>query len=966
MPPPRLSQQSTPVHPSPAHSAGVSPSPPPPDHSHLSGHPRTQPYYDPRLMQPYPYPYPPYHLPSHPHPCPYPCPPAPPAGPSTTAPTPQDHNDPAPAKKRARTSTSGATRSRKSASIPVHESEDDDDGEDGAEVKRKKRLPLSCGECQRRKIKCDRKIPCSACVRRKRTDFCSFDDDDPVTPYALNSEVRSLSRRLTHLEGLFHQQPPRIFSSPAVYTAPLTQHPSPAASLSASAHSYASQPLPPPHPYSSHPSAQVPSPQNGATSLPAGDSVTVAEGNEEDLKQALSDTEDAVADLEEKTFGARVPVLQALHAAAQTNVKRYNYVKVIDMELTSALTSILAEPLSYDQDGRPRSAVRLGLDLAVSTGDLPSVRNEALAQIFAVLPDAEIATFLIRKYFTEMEWDFRVLDPVAFPVEHDRYVQMKEGGRQDLLDPLWIACLCMVLALSLEGFFSRPHGAKDLSLFRGLSEQDLKDLPSVWHDAALRALQLGEWGGTPRIRTIQCILLMQQYIQLSSSSGQQGRILGWISSAVRCAQRMGLHRLGSNPKTMPPDDPALPPGSNALKRETAVRLFNHLVNIDSWTSDSPSLRCYLLHPSQYNTARPLNLNQRELSRTDWRTPAPHPLTVYTDASFQLVQCKTAEQIRRALDELVLSDDAFSYAAVLVQDKAFRQVFEDVPEVFADRLVQIDSSRVAYERACLHEDVLSRLIRLNRPLLGRGYLPNSPYAYSTEQCISSAKKLILSNVSMLGLETSRWWVYTGTLASSIVLMMDSFHGIDNDASEKEIKENRDILLKARAIFDTQVATPALTVVVEEGRKILAALCVEEERRRTTKAAHSMASAPPPALESFAQVLKRVSREIAAREQPNPAALIQSATLPRPFSIPSLAPPHPPFSFAQAAASAMANTATTTTAFDIVPATLPTGSAPFEPDYSSFFDTIANSGDWAAGGLGSPGDEEGLLDQLAATW
>jgi len=192
-----------------------------------------------------------------------------------------------------------------------------------------------------------------------------------------------------------------------------------------------------------------------------------------------------------------------------------------------------------------------------------------------------------------MSWDFAVIDPVAFPVEHERYVDMLAQGREDLIDPLWIACFCMVLALSLEGFFSRPGGQHDLSLFRGLSESDLKDLPSVWHDAALRALQLGEWGGTPRIRTIQTAVLMGQYIQVSSSSGQQGRFLGWAASAYRVAQRMGLHRLGSDPQAMPPDDPALPPGSNAVKREVAVRLWHHLVNIDSWLSDSPVSRCYV-------------------------------------------------------------------------------------------------------------------------------------------------------------------------------------------------------------------------------------------------------------------------------------------------------------------------------------------------------------------------------------
>lgn len=72
-------------------------------------------------------------------------------------------------------------------------------------------------------------------------------------------------------------------------------------------------------------------------------------------------------------------------------------------------------------------------------------------------------------------------------------------------------------------------------------------------------------------------------------------------------------------------------------------------------------------PPSDNTARPLNLNLSDLSRTDWRTPPPAPLHVYTDASFQLVQCKIAEQIRRALDELVLSGKRFSYEAVLQQD-----------------------------------------------------------------------------------------------------------------------------------------------------------------------------------------------------------------------------------------------------------------------------------------------------------
>ncbi|GAA5931501.1 hypothetical protein JCM1841_003556 [Sporobolomyces salmonicolor] len=880
----------------------------------------------------------------------YPCPPPPVASTSQLsvqgAVEPEDDSSVArgqvTGRKRARNSSVGATgpgQGKKAVQAEELEDVDDDGTEDG--LKRKRRLPLSCGECQRRKIKCDRQQPCSACIRRKRVDFCSFDDDDPESPYALSADVRAISRRLAHLESLFQQAHPALH--------PLTK---PSPSTSTSHHLSPSLSTGRSTSHTVHPSP---------ASRPAAFLSANNEGDDDPSPRSHSDTEDAVADLEEQTFGARVPVLRAIHAAAQGNARRYNYAGKVDMELTGALTSILAEPLTFDQDGRPRSAVRLGLDLAVQTADLPGVRHEALAQILAVLPGPEISQFLIKKYFTEMEWDFRVLDPEAFPLEHQRYTEMVEQGRQDLIDPLWIACFCMVLALSLEGFWSRPNGVKDLSLFGGgLTEQDLKDLPSVWHDAALRALQLGEWGGTPRVRTIQCIILFGQYIQIASSSGQQGRFLGWAASAIRVAQRMGLHRLGSNPQTMPPDDPALPPGTNSLKREMAVRLFHHLVNVDSWLSDSPSFRCYLLHPSQYNTARPLNLNFRDLSRTDWRTSTPPPLTVYTDASFQIIQCQIAGQIRQALDNLVLSRNTFSYPAVLDQDRAFRQVFENVPDVFAERSTHIDSPRIAYERACLHEDVYSRIVRLNRPLLGRGYQPNSAYRYSTDQCVKAARSLILSNHGLLEIATSNWWMYTGTLASSIVLFMDLFHAIDHDSPENEIKEKRDILTKARVIFESKAATPALTVVVEEGRKILAALFSAEEARRTTRAAHDMVSAgPPQALETFAQLLKRVSREVAAEEQHQIFASNATALASPTPAIPPHPAPLPCLTFAQAAATALSNTPS---AFDYPEPPVTAG----QPDFSSFFTTLASE-DWTATGLTSPtGDDSSLLDQMAATW
>lgn len=41
-------------------------------------------------------------------------------------------------------------------------------------VQRRRRPPLSCTECRRRKLKCDRSLPCGQCVRSKTADSCVF------------------------------------------------------------------------------------------------------------------------------------------------------------------------------------------------------------------------------------------------------------------------------------------------------------------------------------------------------------------------------------------------------------------------------------------------------------------------------------------------------------------------------------------------------------------------------------------------------------------------------------------------------------------------------------------------------------------------------------------------------------------------------------------------------------------------
>jgi hypothetical protein len=178
-----------------------------------------------------------------------------------------------------------------------------------------------------------RQQPCSACVRRKRTQFCSFEDEDGEAPWALASEVRAINRRLNHLESLFQQQQNTSSSSNGFH--------SNQASTSRT-------------PYFL-PDANLSTRSNGQSTNPSPDNHNQAQ---DAPSPTHSDTESAVVELEDVAFSTRVPVLRALNAAAQGNAgPRYAYPGRVDMELTDASTSILAEPLTFDQDGRPREFV---------------------------------------------------------------------------------------------------------------------------------------------------------------------------------------------------------------------------------------------------------------------------------------------------------------------------------------------------------------------------------------------------------------------------------------------------------------------------------------------------------------------------------------------------------------------------------------------------------------------------------
>lgn len=60
-----------------------------------------------------------------------------------------------------------------------HDLSQDQVDESSRFIQRRRRPPLSCTECRRRKLKCDRSLPCGQCVRSKTAESCVFVGPQP-------------------------------------------------------------------------------------------------------------------------------------------------------------------------------------------------------------------------------------------------------------------------------------------------------------------------------------------------------------------------------------------------------------------------------------------------------------------------------------------------------------------------------------------------------------------------------------------------------------------------------------------------------------------------------------------------------------------------------------------------------------------------------------------------------------------
>ncbi|KAJ5628499.1 hypothetical protein N7490_010727 [Penicillium lividum] len=772
------------------------------------------------------------------------------------------------------------------------DSGNDDDHDDKRDTKRP-RMAISCSECRRRKIKCDRSVPCMACVKRGVPGSCNWENtkvEPSPQPFALRTQVDELQRRLDTLQRSLLLLPSEIAKAVAGaqqqsgITPPqsnrridqndVTKMPREASSITAEVSSSTAA-------SSTHPRVAIPTPKSNPIPSSNGASKNVKDFYDDAAENAAVVLESIAFNPQANEPGSgqgsmtsheywRGNMLTPASGAALAGTAKDDPSRKHDQnqqqshEYTSALTSVIAPPWDITLDRyNPLLMQQRGYE-SDNHQELLKNRFDAMNSIIEHLPTLRQSYYLAEQYNKILHWRSRILHWPSFQAEMNYFWEIMGQQRHTELDPLWLSIFFMVMALALD---NRPTGPTSPSHpFHGYTHQRLNELISKYHAVSMKALYLGDAMSTPRVRTIQAVILFNQFFQLSSAWRKADTMLNWNALAIRTAQLMGLHRLGSNPETMPPDDPAWPPGKNAVKRHMGLRVWMMLQWAD-WMSASSRFRCYTIHLDQCTSTLVDNVNDWELSPTEWQY-TPRPAHIVTSSSFEVYKWNIANMLRLTFDKLITYADDFSYATVLELDAGYRKILEGLPEAFLRENSLVDGSdpRIRRQRNIALEGIHARIVRLNRPFLSRGYAKGSKFANSRDKCLQSARIVVDCHYNLRDLTTSGslWFVYSHTLSSAMVLFLDLFWSIDNNLPAPEIDERTRAIYMVQEIFSmySEITNTPLRRIVESAYRIISDLVSESQSRRSAKALSTNANQqqPIPKPATFSEVLRRISRKM----------------------------------------------------------------------------------------------------------
>ncbi|KAL2842703.1 hypothetical protein BJY01DRAFT_248968 [Aspergillus pseudoustus] len=414
-----------------------------------------------------------------------------------------------------------------------------------------------------------------------------------------------------------------------------------------------------------------------------------------------------------------------------------------------------------------------------------------------LLPEPQSIQQIVQYHCDSLLWYHASFHAVVFQDEVDQFLH-QHSCRIDSanVDLQWVALLFAVLTGSMT--CAPPTVAHSW----GFGNQERCTIARRWFKAALVCLQRADYTSNHSIYAVECIATMTSSAHMLGHSNSHSVML---ATAVRIAQGLGLHLLGSGEQDTP---------NNIVRKEIGRRVWTELC-IQDWFS-IPFSESYLIHILDFDTARPMNCREEEM--------APLPEDEPTSMSYHRILYQVARLMPRLQDDLAQSKTPYTkYEHVLRYDTQMRTLAKHVPLWLKNTPLQPSWPRhVPWARHCLSISSAHKIIMIHRKFLWLSFT-NPAFSFTRKTCIAASKTIVRECKLVAEEDGPILWIYHAfAVAASIILCLDMLFRSPSDA---EHQGHRDFVQDTTAIL----SQGGPSMIAKRGVRILRLLSQAEQSR-----------------------------------------------------------------------------------------------------------------------------------------
>jgi hypothetical protein len=452
----------------------------------------------------------------------------------------------------------------------------------------RRRNPVNCTFCRKRKLKCDRQQPCSNCVKRDLSSSCVYVGDhktkgidrqlDHITPPEEKLKFTDFVEKLSDVEQAtqLRQQLDKM----EMLVLGMLQE-------------------------------KTDNSLDGASSSKAKTSIetkSAAGFNSEKTRESLGM-------LQVESSGKAAYHGDTHWVSMLSEIQQLEEV-LRSVKLSSEENNInISEAMTFDQNEEEFTPLPVLTSKTFKTTPIDALKT---------IPTRAVCDFLVTRFFQLMNPCFQLIHQPTFEIEYKRFWENPSN-----CELVWMCMLFLMITMALQSYLE-----EDLpSIFQGNS----KKTQELWLQSAEVCGVYGRLTYKPSLINLKCLILwvfVQSDMRTKLNWLEQVSLT--VTMAVRMSQAMGLHR-----------DPTFF-SLSPFEMEERRRIWHIVHYMDMAFSIGRGLPTQIV-PNGYDTKHPSNINNAELMPNYEHPPMPYHSAIQTHSSYSIYRAKLLALLTEILD-----------------------------------------------------------------------------------------------------------------------------------------------------------------------------------------------------------------------------------------------------------------------------------------------------------------------------